>query len=67
MPNAPRLCHQCQSPSNELRAKTAANGAVMVAYQCTVCGHKVGNWIQHATIPYPIGVLPQWDEELDST
>lgn len=64
MSSAPRICHQCQSTSSELRAKTAVNGAVMVAYQCCNCGHKVGNWIPHSTLPMPVSSLPRWDESL---
>jgi hypothetical protein len=64
MPSATRVCHRCESTSHELRAKTAINGAIMVAYQCLHCGHKHGNWIQHATLPMPVSTLPRWDESL---
>jgi len=65
MPNSnSRHCFRCESTSSELRAKIASSGMTMVAYQCTHCGHKVGNWIQHATLPMPVGTLPPWEEAL---
>lgn len=64
MPTATRSCHHCQSTRHQLRAKTALNKALMVAYQCLDCGHKIENWIQHATLPMPVESLPAWDEQL---
>lgn len=56
-------CKNCSYEFNQMRRKTASNGALMIAYQCLQCGHATSPWLKRSAVD-DINSLARWDEAL---
>lgn len=56
-------CERCGSLDvSTLRKKKAAGGALLIAYQCLICGSKRSQWLPHEGVR--MDDLDPWDEAL---